>query len=74
MNKNKFRVGQMVVIVSAARKNTFGLVPKYKVLQLLSYDGKQYAYRIKTITEAADRVVLESEIELPSQVCLMFHS
>lgn len=61
MSSHKFRIGQMVDFVPSQRR----LAPSarsYKILSLLPSEGGQRLYRIKTITEACDRVARESDL------------
>ncbi len=64
MDSHKFRVGQLVAFGLSEDGELPEIRRSYKVLQLLPCDGADYAYRVKTITEANHRVAREAEIEL----------
>ncbi len=58
---NKFKVGQMVDFVPSQ-----AAIPRpvraYKILRLLPHDGGDRLYRIKTISEAFERIAKECEL------------
>lgn len=58
---SKFKVGQMVDFVPSNRAVPAS-VRSYKVLRVLPNEGGEQLYRIKTITEAYERVARESEL------------
>lgn len=63
MRDHKYRVGQVVTVMSALR-DVSSPAREYKILRLLSQAGTERAYHIKTITEAFARFVREDELVL----------
>lgn len=63
MSSHKFRIGQMVDFVPIRR--CVSTSRSYKILRLLPSEGGERLYRIKTISEACDRVARESELRAP---------
>lgn len=57
----KFKVGQMVDFMPTSRAVPAS-VRSYKVLRVLPNEGGEQLYRIKTISEAFERVARESEL------------
>ena len=57
----KFKVGQMVDFMPTNRAVPAS-VRSYKVLRVLPNEGGEQLYRIKTISEAFERVARESEL------------
>lgn len=57
----KFKVGQMVDFMPTNRAVPAS-VRSYKVLRILPNEGGEQLYRIKTISEAFERVARESEL------------
>lgn len=57
----KFKVGQMVDFMPVSRAVPAS-VRSYKVLRVLPNEGGEQLYRIKTISEAFERVARESEL------------
>lgn len=57
----KFKVGQMVDFMPTNR-SVPSSVRSYKVLRVLPNEGGEQLYRIKTISEAFERVARESEL------------
>ena len=63
MLQNKFRVGQMVVFGTEHAGRGEPARRVYKVLRTLLQPGGDCLYRIKSIAEASDRIVIESELQ-----------
>jgi hypothetical protein len=59
----KFAVGQMVDLQSSPRFGANQTMRGYKVLRLLPHDSGERLYRIKTMTEAYERIAKESELK-----------
>lgn len=61
--KHKYRVGESVYFTASniARPAASGT---YEVIRLLPTDGDDYQYRIKSTTEAFERVAKESQLAL----------
>lgn len=59
---HKYHVGQKVYYTSAmaGRGNGTG---SYQIMRLLPPDGDDFQYRIKSLTEAYERVAKESQLE-----------
>ena len=57
----KYRVGQMVDL-RATRPGAAGTLRGFKILLLLPYEFGERQYRIKTNTEAYERIAKESEL------------
>jgi hypothetical protein len=64
MDCHKFRVGQVVGFDPLRRGHLLDPDRLYKILRLLPREGGVFAYRVKTITEAGDRVAKEDELTL----------
>ena len=60
MPHHKFRIGQMVEL-DPIRGGGFVAGRRYKILELLPEAWGDVRYRIKSVLEALDRVVKESE-------------
>jgi hypothetical protein len=56
---HRFKVGQSVRYRSSAR---FGSNGSFKVIRLLPPEGDQQQYRIKSASEAHERIAKESEL------------
>ncbi len=65
MASHKFRVGQMVDYNASGRIGVPSSARPYKILRLLPADSDEHRYRIKTITEAYERIARESELSPP---------
>lgn len=61
MANHKFRVGQ-VVDFFPSKAGVPASYREYKILQLIPHERGERLYRIKTITEAFERVAKESEL------------
>lgn len=59
----KFAVGQMVDLQSSPRFGAGQMTRGFKVLRLLPHDSGERLYRIKTMTEAYERIAKESELK-----------
>jgi hypothetical protein len=62
LKAHKFQVGQAVYFTSSS----FGrpaAAGTYKVIKLLPSDGDDYQYRIKSPSEAFERVAKESQLD-----------
>jgi hypothetical protein len=62
LKAHKFQVGQSVYFTSSS----FGrpaAAGTYKVIKLLPSDGDDYQYRIKSPSEAFERVAKESQLD-----------
>ena len=64
-NRHKFRIGQLVALKPSQRHPVLRDGLEYKILRLLSGEGAQCAYSVKTITESSERVVDEDDLTLP---------
>ena len=62
MDSHKYRVGQLVVLKSSVPSEFSSPIRQYKILRLLDCEGENFIYRIKTITEKLDRIVMERDI------------
>ena len=62
LKEHKFEIGQTVYF----RRAPSAIWPPstYQVVKLLPSDGADYQYRIKSATEAFERVARESQLEL----------
>ncbi|MEA2934055.1 MAG: hypothetical protein QOD74_701 [Variibacter sp.] len=62
LGAHKFTIGQTVSFTPGmfGRNNGSGT---YKVVRLLPYDGSEFQYRIKGISESHERVARESQLE-----------
>ena len=67
MTSHKYRVGQIVDLSPGLQQGIAGLPRKYKILGLLPFQIGERQYRIKTITEPFERVVMEVDI-LPCEL------
>jgi hypothetical protein len=65
MSSPKFKVGQMVDFFPSKR-GVGGSVRAYKILRLVPHESGERCYRIKTIAEAFERIVKESELRQAS--------
>lgn len=63
MAQHKYRVGQLVDF-SPARPGVPASVRSYKVLRLMPTESGEFLYRIKTVTEAFERIAKESELQV----------
>jgi hypothetical protein len=61
MPSQKFKVGQMVDFVPTNR-GVPASARAYKIIRVMPNEGGEQLYRIKTITEAYERVARESEL------------
>jgi len=61
MASHRYKVGQMVEF-TPSQIGVLASARAYKVLRLLPQENGQRLYRIKTITEAFDRIARESEL------------
>jgi hypothetical protein len=61
-NEHKFRIGQTVFITSKPIGH-MSVNSTYEVVKLLPSDGADYQYRIKSSTEAFERVAKESQLD-----------
>ncbi len=59
----KFKVGQMVDLQASPRFGAGTTMRGYKILRLLPHDSGERLYRIKTTTEAYERIAKESELK-----------
>jgi hypothetical protein len=59
---HKYAVGQDVFYTSRTVSNR-GSSGMYRVVKLLPSDGEDYQYRIKSATEAFERVAKESQLD-----------
>ena len=64
MASHKFRVGQVVGFDPSLRDGISAFVREYKILRLLPHEAGECSYRVKTITEAFERVAKEDELVL----------
>lgn len=64
---SKFKVGQTVDF-SPSLRGLAASARLYKVVRVLPTEGRERLYRIKTITEAFERVARESELAAASAV------
>ena len=62
---HQFRVGQVVDFNPAGKTGVPASTRVYKILRLLPAEGREPHYRIKTITEAYERIARESELSQP---------
>ena len=60
MPEHKFQVGETVMLSSAVSRNVPGGI--YQVTRQLPHNGREFEYRIKSVTEEHERVALESDI------------
>ena len=63
LKEHKFEIGQMVYFTSRPIGH-MAANSTYQVVKLLPSDGADYQYRIKSATEAFERVARESQLEL----------
>ena len=63
MANPKFAVGQMVDLQSSPRFGAGQAMRGYKILRLLPLESGERQYRIKTMTEAYERIAKESELK-----------
>ncbi len=70
MDSHKFKVGQLVTLRPSAQEGAAACGRQYKIQQILPGEHGGHAYRIKTITEANDRLVMEGDIVLLRSVSL----
>ena len=68
MANHKFRVGQVVDFNPSPRIGMPAASREYKILRLLPDDRGERLYRIKTISEAFERIARESELVLGPSV------
>ena len=68
MAVHKFRVGQVVDFNPSPRIGVPATSREYKILRLLPIESGERLYRIKTITEAFERIAKESELVLGQSV------
>jgi hypothetical protein len=67
MSSYKFKVGQMVDFVPSKR-GVGASARAYKILRLVPHEVGERCYRIKTIAEAFERIVKESELRHTSSI------
>jgi hypothetical protein len=60
MPSHKFHVGESVTVMPAISRNVSGGV--YEVTKQLPHNGREFEYRIKSASEAHERVARESEL------------
>lgn len=60
-SNQKFRIGQMVDFVPS-KTGVPASARSYKIMRVLPVEGGEQLYRIKTITEAFERIARESEL------------
>lgn len=65
MATHKFKVGQAVDF-NPSRPGVPSATREYKITRLLPSEGGERTYRIKTTTEAFERVARETELALSS--------
>lgn len=58
---HKYKVGQTVRYSSAALRR-LGANSSYKIVRLLPSEGEQQQYRIKSASEAHERIAKENEL------------
>ncbi len=63
MANPKYAVGQMVDLQSSPRFGASQSLRGFKILRLLPHDSGERLYRIKTMTEAYERIAKESELK-----------
>jgi hypothetical protein len=63
MASPKFAVGQLVDLHASQRFGPGQTTRGYKVLHLLPRESGEQLYRIKTMTEAYERIAKESELK-----------
>jgi hypothetical protein len=56
----KFQVGETVYVKPGISRNVPGGV--YEVTKQLPHDGREFEYRVKSVTEQHERVMRESEL------------
>jgi hypothetical protein len=61
VSNQKFRIGQMVDFVPS-KTGVPASARSYKIMRVLPLEGGEQLYRIKTITEAFERIARESEL------------
>jgi hypothetical protein len=61
-NRHKFSIGQTVLFTSRPLGH-MAVNETYRIVKLLPYDGADYQYRIKSSTEAFERVAKESQLD-----------
>jgi len=61
LKTHKYAVGQTVRYVGPFGR--FGASGSYKIIKLLPSDGEEYQYRIKSASEAFERVAKESQLD-----------
>ncbi len=62
MKEHKFQIGQTVYFTSRPIGH-MAANGAYRVVKLLPSDGEDYQYRIKSATEAFERVAKESQLD-----------
>ena len=62
MKEHKFRIGQTVYFTSRPIGH-MAADGAYQVVKLLPSDGEDYQYRIKSASEAFERVAKESQLD-----------
>jgi len=63
VSAHKFNIGQAVYFTGTPTGRSSS-VSAYRVIRLLPPDGGDFQYRIKSATEAYERVAKESQLEL----------
>jgi hypothetical protein len=63
LHSHKYKVGQSVRYNSDALRR-LGANSSYKIVRLLPLEGDQQQYRLKSVSEAHERVAKENEINL----------
>jgi hypothetical protein len=61
-NEHKFEIGQTVFFTSKLLGH-MSVNDTYQIVKLLPSDGEDYQYRIKSKTEAFERVAKESQLD-----------
>lgn len=61
MSLPRFKVGQLVNF-NPARSTIPASIREYKILRILPHDGGERRYRIKTISEAFERIASERDL------------
>ena len=62
LKSHKYAVGQSVYY-TAGMANGAAVSGSYRVVRLLPPDGEDFQYRIKSMSEAYERVARESQLE-----------
>jgi hypothetical protein len=60
MSSHKLKIGETVILRPAVSRNVPGGV--YKVTKQLPHNGREFEYRIKSVSESHERVVQESKL------------